>query len=152
MNLASRLEGANKVYGTRVLISDETRARAGSDFVTRELDLIRVVGRRAPVRVFELVGRSDAVDVRRRGALALSRRRSKTPRDWDGAARLLGSSRHRAGRRCARACCRARRRIQARSPPADWDCVSLEQVSARRRRRRCQRVARTIAKPSISAA
>lgn len=55
MNLAARLEAANKVYGTRILISEATRAQAGEAVVAREIDTVRVAGRSAPVRVFELV-------------------------------------------------------------------------------------------------
>ena len=58
VNLASRLEGANKSYGTTILVSEATRERAGPGFATRELDRVRVVGRDAPVRIFELVGRA----------------------------------------------------------------------------------------------
>ncbi len=126
MNLASRLEGVNKVYGTRVLISDATRARAGSDFVTRELDLIRVVGRRAPVRIFELVGRSDAVDVRRRGALALwvQALEAHRARDWDGEARLLEQLQALAPDDAAARVLAARGEAFRRDPPpADWDFV-----------------------------
>ena len=56
VNLASRLEGANKSYGTSIVVSEATRERAGPGFATRELDLVRVAGRDAPVRIFELVG------------------------------------------------------------------------------------------------
>lgn len=54
-NLASRLEGANKIFNTFTMISEDTKLRAGAEFLTRELGLIRVVGRTKPVRVFELI-------------------------------------------------------------------------------------------------
>jgi adenylate cyclase len=57
VNLASRLEGANKQYGTSIMISEFTRELLDSSYVTRELDLIRVKGKQKPVRVFELVAR-----------------------------------------------------------------------------------------------
>ncbi|MFO0987825.1 MAG: adenylate/guanylate cyclase domain-containing protein [Alphaproteobacteria bacterium] len=53
VNLASRLEGANKFYGTAVMAAEATVAAAGAGFAWRELDAIRVKGRAAPVRVFE---------------------------------------------------------------------------------------------------
>ncbi len=56
VNLASRLEGACKVYGTRTLVSEDTLAAAGGAVLARELDLLRVKGKQRPVRVFELVG------------------------------------------------------------------------------------------------
>ena len=57
VNLASRLEGANKEYGTWILMSEETRRMAGEAVEAREIDAIRVVGKSEPVRIFELVGR-----------------------------------------------------------------------------------------------
>ena len=52
VNLASRLEGANKFYGTTIMASDAVREAAGDDFHWREIDLVRVVGRDQPVRLF----------------------------------------------------------------------------------------------------
>ena len=53
VNLAARLEGANKYLGTRTMISQETRNKIGDHFHCRELGRIRVVGRKEPVTVFE---------------------------------------------------------------------------------------------------
>lgn len=55
-NLASRLEGANKAFGTYALISETTWEATGGQFVGRELGRLRVVGRKAPVKVYELAG------------------------------------------------------------------------------------------------
>jgi len=60
VNLAARLEGANKVYGTRILVGDRTRELAGDGLLLREIDRIRVVGRATPVTIFEPVTRRDA--------------------------------------------------------------------------------------------
>jgi adenylate cyclase len=56
VNLASRLEGSNKLYGTTVLASEATVTLTGRTFVWRELDAIRVKGRRQAVRIFEPLG------------------------------------------------------------------------------------------------
>ena len=63
-NLASRLEGANKAFGSFTMVSELTWLQSGGDFQGREMGLLRVVGRETPVRVFELTGLpgSDAVD------------------------------------------------------------------------------------------
>jgi adenylate cyclase len=61
VNLASRLEGANKAYGTEILVGDGTRAAAGEDFVFRAVDLLRVRGKHAGVAVHELVGTAAAL-------------------------------------------------------------------------------------------
>ena len=55
VNLGSRLEGANKAYGTRAMISQRTRDLADDDIAVRELDLIRVKGKHEPTRVYELL-------------------------------------------------------------------------------------------------
>jgi adenylate cyclase len=56
VNLASRLEGANRLYGTTIIASDATAALTGNAFVWRELDAIRVKGRTEVVRIFEPLG------------------------------------------------------------------------------------------------
>jgi adenylate cyclase len=56
VNLASRLEGANKIYGTRILISQSTAEQVKDQFVLRKLDVLRVKGKREPMAVFELRG------------------------------------------------------------------------------------------------
>ncbi len=55
-NLASRLEGANKAFGSAVMISATTLALAGNDFLVRPLGPVRVIGRNEPVEVLELTG------------------------------------------------------------------------------------------------
>lgn len=58
-NLAARLEGVNKVFGTRLLISEATWSRLAETFPAREISRIRVVGRSEPVRVYEPMLASD---------------------------------------------------------------------------------------------
>ncbi len=60
VNLGSRLEGANKEYGTAIMISEFTQEKVKGRFPVRELDLLRVVGKEQPVRVYELLGMSEA--------------------------------------------------------------------------------------------
>ncbi len=87
VNLGSRLEGANKVYGTRIMVCQQTRDMAGDSLEFRELDALTVVGKSEPIRVFELLGRAgqvaaDLLQVRDRfeAGLAAYRRR-----DWEAA-------------------------------------------------------------------
>jgi adenylate cyclase len=58
VNLGSRLEGINKQYGTRVIVSEETVKRSEGGVYFRELDAVRVKGKMAPVRIFEVVGQT----------------------------------------------------------------------------------------------
>ncbi|MBR1090388.1 adenylate/guanylate cyclase domain-containing protein [Bradyrhizobium manausense] len=55
VNVASRLEGANKSYGTQILIGEETERLARGAIVTRELDSIAVYGREEGFAVYELI-------------------------------------------------------------------------------------------------
>src|ERR1700730_16744686 len=55
VNVASRLEGANKFYGTTIIASETTAAQTGSTFAWRELDAVRVQGRETPVKIYELM-------------------------------------------------------------------------------------------------
>jgi class 3 adenylate cyclase len=61
VNLASRLEGANKAYGSRCLISEATQKIGGADIETREIDRLVVVGQTQPQTVFEIMGAKGAL-------------------------------------------------------------------------------------------
>ncbi|RVT89231.1 adenylate/guanylate cyclase domain-containing protein [Sphingomonas crocodyli] len=121
VNFGSRLEGVNKVYGTRILIDAATRDLAGDAIVTREIDVVRVVGREQPVAIYELAAMAGDLPADR---LALHTAYAEAIRlyragDWAGA-------------RVAFAACvddapalkmLARLdRIEA-APPASWDGV-----------------------------
>jgi adenylate cyclase len=87
VNLASRLEQANKFYGTRILVSEGTRDLAGDTLAFREIDSLRVVGKLEPVRVYELFGLAAKLsegDTQRVQAYeaGLTRYRAQ---DWDAA-------------------------------------------------------------------
>ncbi|WP_170755910.1 adenylate/guanylate cyclase domain-containing protein [Ruegeria lacuscaerulensis] len=59
VNVASRLEGANKVYGTLILIGPETRREAGDSVIVRELDTLTVFGRSEELVVYELIAMTE---------------------------------------------------------------------------------------------
>jgi len=59
VNLSSRLEGANKVYGTYVMCSEATRKLTDHAIVTRELDILRVQGKSEGVMVHEILGKKS---------------------------------------------------------------------------------------------
>jgi len=56
VNVASRLEALNKVYGTQVLASGEVRERAGAEFEWRHVDRAALAGRKAFTEIYELLG------------------------------------------------------------------------------------------------
>lgn len=87
VNLASRLEQANKFYGTRILVSEGTRNLAGDTLAFREIDSLRVAGKLEPVKVYELIGlAAEASDADRQRGQAyeagLARYRAQ---DWEAA-------------------------------------------------------------------
>ena len=61
VNLASRLEGVNKEYGTRLLMSDNTYRQVHDRVLSREMDLVVVMGKTEPVRIYELIALADEV-------------------------------------------------------------------------------------------
>lgn len=88
VNLASRLEGLNKEYGTNIIVSDSTLSGVGDEFVTRFLDLVIVKGRSTPVGVYELVGRTGELSEEKLQSLVAYDEASRRyrARDWLGAA------------------------------------------------------------------
>jgi class 3 adenylate cyclase len=94
VNLASRLEGANKAYGCRCLISEATMTAAGDTIETREIDRIVVVGQVRPETVFEVMGGKDDLAperlvLRARYAEGLAAYRA---RRWDEARRAFDAA------------------------------------------------------------
>ncbi len=61
VNLAARLETANKVYGSRCLISEATANMCAADFKLREIDRVVVAGQSQPQTVYEVMGSKDAL-------------------------------------------------------------------------------------------
>ena len=120
VNLASRLEGLNKQYGTTVLVSESVREEAKEAFAFRLVDVVAVKGRTRGVRVYELLGRADAAADRgpqRAYERALER---YWARDFAGAlaildAQLADPPSHVLAERA--------RALAANPPPAEWDGV-----------------------------
>jgi adenylate cyclase len=62
VNLASRLEGVNKVYGTAIIIAEDTYRLARHAIEARELDIVTVAGKSEPIRIYELLGEAGKLD------------------------------------------------------------------------------------------
>ena len=123
VNLASRLEGANKFYGTTIIVSEATMQLAGPGFAWRELDAVRVKGRTQALKIYELAARAaDLTEAQQRSiadyADGLTHWRA---REFSAAEASFGRA---PGTDRAAALFRARSRELADSPPgADWDPV-----------------------------
>jgi adenylate cyclase len=64
VNLASRLEGLNKLYGTAIIASEAVRDEAGEGFEWRRLDRVAVKGRHQGTLICELMGLAGEIDAR----------------------------------------------------------------------------------------
>jgi adenylate cyclase len=125
VNLASRLEGANKYYGTRVLISEFTARELKTPALLREIDLLRVKGKDQPVAVYEALGyRSDTatvatlLDIHEEGLAAYR------ARDWLAAEkRFTELLKCDPGDRPAQLYLERTRSCISEPPPAAWDGV-----------------------------
>lgn len=128
VNLASRLEGQTKTYGADILAGEDTQ-RLVPDLAWMELDLLRVHGREAPVRVFALLGDEKTAQnpsflnwqKTHNGMLAAFR-----GQDFDCAAQDVKTARKEAAGRLDLCYDLYMERIIGlirNPPPADWDCV-----------------------------
>jgi adenylate cyclase len=92
VNLASRLEGANKAFGTSILINESTEALVRGQFHLRRVDRIRVVGKEKPVEVFEVLAAAEQPVPEKLEALLASFdvfNRAYDDRDWKQAEALI---------------------------------------------------------------
>jgi adenylate cyclase len=126
MNLASRLEGLNKAYGTYILTSEAVRAAAGTDFEWRRLDRVAVVGRRGGTDVYELLGEMGAVPEEMRQARELYEYALAAyfARRFDEAAAGFGAAaRVRPNDNAAETMARRAEQFAIYQPPPEWDGV-----------------------------
>jgi adenylate cyclase len=122
VNLASRLEGVNKEFGTRIIVAEPTLQAAKDAVEARELALIKVKGKKQPVRIYELLGlkgelASGAVAAARDFETALHdlhQRRFAGARD---AFRALAAKGDAPAALYVEVCTR----YLGQAPPADWD-------------------------------
>jgi adenylate cyclase len=62
VNLASRIEGLNKYYGTEILISESTYQKVKDDLFTRKIDIVSVKGKQQGTCIYELISEKDKAD------------------------------------------------------------------------------------------
>src|SRR6056297_134618 len=83
VNLASRLEGVNKQYGTWILASETTYKEGGADFAARRLDRVRVVGINEPVRLYEILEERFELSEKVLEALGIFDKGLQAFEEWD---------------------------------------------------------------------
>ena len=126
VNLASRIEGLNKAFGTLALASGEAIAATDGRFITRSLGRVRVVGRSEPVELHELIatrdetGRSDAALL---DAFASARKAFEAGRFDEAGAAFRATTTLAGGKDGPSAFFVAACARLAANPPAAWDGV-----------------------------
>ena len=122
VNLASRLEGVNKEFGTKIIVSEATYLPAKDRVEARELAVIKVKGKKQGVRIYELLGvkgevPADRLEAARRFEKGLETFRARK----FGAAWEIFLSSHQAGDTAADPYVALCEEYQAAPPPPDWD-------------------------------
>ena len=126
VNLASRLESINKLYGTSLILSEETYRTAQHVIEARELDLITVAGKTEPVRIYEAMARvgeivPEQIQLREMYANGLAGYRRQ---EWDEAQRCFESCQlGDADDGPSRLFIERISLLRSSPPPADWDGV-----------------------------
>jgi class 3 adenylate cyclase len=124
VNLASRLEGANKVYGSRSLVSEATAASCADTIELREIDQLVVVGQTQPQTVFEILGKTGEMtpaqtELLQHYAVGLAAYRQ---RRWDDAERAFAAALDAVPGDGPSMAFKARVEAFRQTPPAaDWD-------------------------------
>jgi len=124
VNLASRLENANKIYGSHSLASEAAIMAAGDAVESREVDRLVVVGQTHPEAVFEIIGRAGELTEKQLELLAryaegLAAYRAHR---WDDARRAFQAALEAIpGDGPSMAMAQRVENFQANPPPADWD-------------------------------
>jgi adenylate cyclase len=124
VNVAARLETANKAYGTRALVSGSTVALLRERYAMREIDLLRVKGRAQPVAIHELFASPPNERLLRCYAEGLAAYRHG---DWTGAVAAFDAALRVSPGDAPSAVMRLRALDYAQRPPAGpWDGVFVD--------------------------
>jgi class 3 adenylate cyclase len=124
VNLASRLENANKIYGSHSLASEAAIMAAGDAVKSREIDRLIVVGQSHPETVFEIIGRAGELTEKQLALLARYAEGLAAYRErrWDDARRAFQAALEAVpSDGPAQAMAERVENFRANPPPADWD-------------------------------
>lgn len=122
VNLASRLEGACKQYNVPVLIGEKTYEMVKDHMIVREIDVIRVLGREKPIRIYEVVGRKEEVSSSQSERISCFHQALKAYRnqEWGEALTLFQKDE---SDRVTEIYIERCKRFRKSPPPGDWDGV-----------------------------
>jgi len=124
VNLASRLEGINKYYGTEIIISANTHDLVKDDFEFRMLDKITVKGKTQPLFIYELLAEKDKLNQSLIKIYSAYERGLKFyfDGDWDNCIKYMTAVRRHSNDKAAQVILERAENFKL-NPPAVWDGV-----------------------------
>jgi len=129
VNVSSRLEGINKVYGTEVIVSENVFKKCGADFEFRMLDRVSLLGRREGMNIYELLSIKEGIEKKEKKINEYYEAGLKYyfERNWQEALKYFNTViKYRAndlpGKLMRERCLLYRKN----PPPADWDGVFIQ--------------------------
>ena len=122
VNLASRLEGACKLYDVPILIGENTYKEVKEKLVAKKIDIIRVLGKKKPVWVYELIGEKGIVPSSKMEKVLFFYKTLEVyrNRDWEKAKTMFQKEEN---TKLADAYIKRCKAFKKAPPPADWDGV-----------------------------
>jgi adenylate cyclase len=128
VNLASRLEGVNKLYGSQIIVSQATYAAVADKFWFRPLDIVAVKGRSEGTVIYELMRRREEEGAEQIAELCADFAKgfeAYLARDWEGAIKIFQTLSEKFPDDLPTDFCLSRcRHYQANPPGADWQGIA----------------------------
>ncbi|MCD1654244.1 adenylate/guanylate cyclase domain-containing protein [Treponema zuelzerae] len=125
VNLAARLEGANKAYGSKTLITETVWKQVREDFLCREMDVIAVKGKNEPVRIYEILQESAKAPEKLKNICAQFEEgiEAYRKRSWKKAEKIFGKLAKEYGDEPSKVYLDRIAHFQIQPPADDWDGV-----------------------------
>lgn len=125
VNLAARLEGANKVYQSKTIISEAVYSKLKDSFVCRELDFITVKGKTEPVRIYEILQQESDANEKLYEIKDLFEKGLKAYRkqSWDQASQFFEACDQKYNDNVSKVFLMRINHFKKNPPPAKWDGV-----------------------------
>jgi len=125
VNLASRMEGLNKLYGTNILITQNTYKQIKGKFEVRKLDAVKVKGKKKPILIYELLSKADDLSQKQKDFVKLYEEGLEHyfKKKWKTAIKSFQASLEVKDDRAAKVFIARCKKFIENPPPSDWDGV-----------------------------
>jgi adenylate cyclase len=125
VNLASRMEGLNKIYGTNIIITENTQKAIKDKFETRKLDAVRVKGKKEPILIYELVSEKGKLSKKQRDFIKLYEEGLKFyfEKNWKSAIKSFQAALKIMDEEATKEFIKRCQEFSKKPPSKDWDSV-----------------------------